>query len=182
MDDLENSYACGLDLGTTFSCIGVFKNGGVEIIPNTFGDRITPSIVTILDENRILKGEETIENLVKDYDSSIYAIKRFIGRDFKDPNVKEEIEKENFPFRITENSKSNHLIVEVEKNGKKFEFNLEEISAFLVRKMVDNAEDYLKRKVKKLVITVPANFNDAQRQCTKQAIELAGIEVLRTGQ
>ena len=179
MDDLENSCACGLDLGTTFSCIGVFKNGGVEIIPNTFGDKITPSIVTILDENRILKGEETIENLVKDYDSSIYAIKRFIGRDFKDPNVKREIEKENFPFRITENSKSNHLFVEVEKNGKKIEFNLEEISAFLVRKMVDNAEEYLKRKVKKLVITVPANFNDAQRQCTKQAIELAGLEVLR---
>ena len=179
MDDLENSYACGLDLGTTFSCIGVFKNGGVEIIPNTFGDRITPSIVTILDENRILKGEETIENLVKNYDSSIYAIKRFIGRDLEDPNVKKEIEKENFPFKITENSKSKHLSVEIEKNGKKIEFNLEEISSFLVRKMVDNAEEYLKRKVKKLVITVPANFNDAQRQCTKQAIELAGLEVLR---
>ena len=81
-------YACGLDLGTTFSCIGVFKNGGVEIIPNRNGDKITPSIVTIIDEKNILKGEETMEYLVKNYDSSIYAIKRFIGRDFNDQKVK----------------------------------------------------------------------------------------------
>ena len=179
MEELEDSYACGLDLGTTFSCIGVFKNGGVEIIPNRNGDKITPSIVTIIDKNTILKGEETIDHLVRDYDSSIYAVKRFIGRDFKDPNVKKEIEKENFPFNITENSETNHIVIEVEKNGEIMEFNLEEISSFIIRKMVDNAEDYLKRKINKLVITVPANFNDAQRKSTKQAAELAGLEVLR---
>ena len=179
MEELEDSYACGLDLGTTFSCIGVFKNGGVEIIPNRNGDKITPSIVTIIDKNTILKGEETIDHLVRDYDSSIYAVKRFIGRDFKDPNVKKEIEKENFPFNITENSETNHIVIEVEKDGEIMEFNLEEISSFIIRKMVDNAEDYLKRKINKLVITVPANFNDAQRKSTKQAAELAGLEVLR---
>ena len=93
---MEDEYAIGLDLGTTFSCIGVYRNGGVEIIPNRNGDRTTPSIVTILNQNKILKGEETLEYLVKDYDSSIYAIKRFIGRDFNDSNVKKEINKENF--------------------------------------------------------------------------------------
>ena len=112
MEDLEDSYPCGLDLGTTFSCIGIFKNGGVVIIPNKNGDKITPSIITVLDENTILKGEETIDHLVKDYDSSIYAVKRFIGRDFKDPKVKEEIKKENLPFNITENSETHHLVIE----------------------------------------------------------------------
>ena len=172
-------YACGLDLGTTFSCIGVFKNGGVEIIPNRNGDKITPSIVTVIDENKILKGEETMEYLVKNYDSSIYAIKRFIGRDFNDKNLKDEINYENFPFIIKENSSTKHIVVEVNKNGKKLQFNLEEISSFVIRKMVDNAEEYLKSKINKLVITVPANFKDQQRNCTKQAAELAGLEVLR---
>ena len=179
MVELEDSYACGLDLGTTCSCIGVFKNGGVIIIPNKNGDKITPSIVTILDEDTILKGEETINHLVKDYDSSIYAVKRFIGRDLKDPKVKEEIKKENFPFTITENSETNHLEIEITKKGKIMSFNLEEISSFVIRKMVDNAEEFLKRKIKKLVITVPANFTDPQRKATKQAAELAGLEVLR---
>ena len=172
-------YACGLDLGTTFSCIGAFKNGGVEIIPNRNGDKITPSIVTVIDENNILKGEETMEYLVKNYDSSIYAIKRFIGRDFNDQKVKDEIDYEKFPFTITQNSETNHIVVEINKNGKKIQYNLEEISSFVIRKMVDNAEEYLKSKINKLVITVPANFNDSQRKCTKQAAELAGIEVLR---
>ena len=120
-----------------------------------------------------------MDHLVRDYDSSIYAIKRFIGRDFKDPKVKEEIEKENFPFTITENSETNHLVVEIEKNGQLIQFTLEEISSFIIRKMVDNAEEYLKRKINKLVITVPANFTDAQRKATKQAAELAGLQVLR---
>ena len=178
MDELEDGYACGLDLGTTFSCLGVFKNGGVEIIPNRNGDKITPSIVTILD-GKILKGEETLDYLVKNYDTSIYAIKRFIGRDYNDPKVKEEINKENFPFKITENSETKHLVVEINQNGEIIDFNLEEISSFVISKMVENAEEFLKRKIKKLVITVPANFNDSQRKCTKQAAELAGVEVIR---
>ena len=179
MVELEDGYACGLDLGTTFSCIGVFKNGGVEIIPNRNGDKTTPSIVTILDENSILKGEEALEHLVKNYDSSIYAIKRFIGRDLNDPKVKEEIKYENFPFNITQDKDTNRLVVEINKNGKNLKFNLEEISSFVIRKMVENAEEYLNQKIKKLVITVPANFSDSQRNSTRQAAELAGVEVIR---
>ena len=179
MEDLEDEYACGLDLGTTFSCIGVYKNGGVEIIPNKNGEKTTPSIVTILDKENILRGEEAMDHLVKDYDSSIYDIKRFIGRDFNDVNIKEELKLENLPFSIIPDEKNNYPVVEINKNNEKIRFTLEEITSFLIGKMVESAENFLEKKVNKLVITVPANFNDAQRNCTKQAAKLAGIEVLR---
>ena len=176
---MEDSYALGLDLGTTFSCIGVYRNGEVEIIPNRNGDRITPSVVTILDNDTVLKGEETLDYLVKNYDSTIFAIKRFIGREFNDEKVQEDIKKENFPFKIIGDSQGKNPIVEVTKNNEKIQFTLEEISSFVIRKLVDNAEKYLGRPVTKLVITVPANFDNAQRNCTKQAAQLANIEVLR---
>ena len=179
MAELEEGYALGLDLGTTYSCIGVYRNGGVEIIPNRNGDKTTPSIVTVLNKDEILRGEEALGHLVKDYDSSIYAIKRFIGRKFDDAKIKEEISKEKFPFKIVEDKTGKYPLVLIDKNKQKIEFTLEEISSFVIRKMVDNAELYLGKKVNKLVITVPANFNDAQRNCTKQAAQLAGVEVLR---
>ena len=179
MSELQDGYALGLDLGTTFSCIGVYRNGGVEIIPNRNGDKTTPSIVTIIDEKTILKGEETYQHLVKDYDSSIYAIKRFIGRDFKDKKVKEEINIENFPFKIVGDKDGKFPIVAINKSNKEMKFTLEEISSYIIRKMADSAEDYLGKKVNKLVITVPANFTDGQRKCTENAAKLAGIEVLR---
>ena len=179
MDDLQEGYALGLDLGTTYSCIGVYRNGGVEIIPNRNGERTTPSIVTILDPTKVLKGEDTLDHLVKDYDSSIYAIKRFIGRKINDKEVMKEIDKEHFPFKIVPDENGKFPIVLIDRGGKKITFTLEEISSFVIRKMVDSAEAYLGKKVNSLVITVPANFNDAQRNCTKQAANLAGIKVLR---
>ena len=176
---MEDRYALGLDLGTTFSCIGVYKNGEVEIIPNRNGDKITPSIVTIIDDETILKCEDALGYLVKNYDSSIYAIKRFIGRDYNDKQVQEDIKKENFPFQIVGDPKSKNPLVKVIKNNKEIKFTLEEISSFVIKKLVENAEKYLGGRVDKLVITVPANFNNAQRNCTKQAALLADIEVLR---
>ena len=179
MDDLQDGYALGLDLGTTYSCIGVYRNGGVEIIPNKMGEKTTPSIVTIVDDKTILAGEETLEYLVKDYDSSIYAIKRFIGRKIADKDVKDEINKEHFPFNIVGDKEGKSPLVLVNKNNKDIKYTLEEISSFVIRKMVDSAEAFLGKKVNSLVITVPANFNDAQRNCTKQAAILAGVKVLR---
>ena len=179
MDELQDGYALGLDLGTTFSCIGVYRNGGVEIIPNRDGEKTTPSIVTIVDENTILKGEETYQHLVKDYDSSIYAIKRFIGRDYKDKEVKEEINIENFPFKIVGDKDGKFPMVVINKKNKEMKFTLEQISSFVIRKMADSAEAFLGKKVRKLVITVPANFTDGQRKCTEKAAQLAGIKVLR---
>ena len=179
MDDLQDGYALGLDLGTTYSCIGVYRNGGVEIIPNKMGEKTTPSIVTIVDDKTILAGEETLEYLVKDYDSSIYAIKRFIGRKIADKDVKDEINKEHFPFNIVGDKEGKSPLVLVNKNKKDIKYTLEEISSFVIRKMVDSAEAFLGKKVNSLVITVPANFNDAQRKCTEQAAKLAGVKVLR---
>jgi L1 cell adhesion molecule like protein len=179
MSELEEDCALGLDLGTTFSCIGVYRNGGVEIIPNGNGEKITPSIVTILDKDTILRGEETLKYLVQNFDSTIYAIKRFIGRDIQDIKVQEDLKKENFPFKIIPDLKGKNPLVEVTKNNQKIQFTLEEISSFVIKKLVENAEKYLKNKVSKLVITVPANFNNAQRNCTEQAAKLADIEVLR---
>ena len=175
MDEL----ALGLDLGTTYSCIGVYRNGGVEIIPNRNGEKTTPSIVTILDPDTVLKGEETLNKLVQEYENSIYAIKRFIGRKLIDKDVLDEITKENFPFKIVGDESGMRPLIIVDKNNQEKSFTLEEISSFIIRKMVDNAEIYLNKKVTKLVITVPANFTDAQRNATKFAAQLAGVEVLR---
>ena len=122
MVDSYDDMAIGLDLGTTFSCIGVYRNGGVEIIPNKEGDRTTPSIITILDENTILRGEETMEYLVSKDDCTIYDIKRFIGRDLNNEEVKKELEKENFPFKIISNKKNNSSLIEVNKNNKIIHF------------------------------------------------------------
>ena len=175
MDEL----ALGLDLGTTYSCIGVYRNGGVEIIPNRNGEKTTPSIVTIVDSDTVLKGEETLDNLVQEYENSIYAIKRFIGRKLIDQDVLDEITKENFPFKIIGDERGMNPLIIVNKNNQEKTFTLEEISSFIIRKMVDNAEAYLNKKVTKLVITVPANFTDAQRNSTKFAAQIAGVEVLR---
>ncbi len=179
MSYLDEDIPIGLDFGTTFSCIGVYRNGGVEIIPNTIGEKTTPSIVTIIDEDNILKGEETLEHLVKDYDSTIYAVKRFIGRDLKDEKVKEEIKIKDFPYNIKFDEINRYPVVEVNRNNKNLHFTFEEISSFIIRKMIENAENYLNEKVKKVVITVPANFNDAQRKCIKQAATLSDVEVIR---
>ena len=179
MVDLCDDLPFGLDIGMTFCCFGVFKNGGVEIIPNKEGERTTPSIITILDENSILRGEETMEYLVKNYDSTIYNIKRYIGKDLNNEKIKEELKKENFPFKIISNKENNSSLIEVNKNNKIIQFTFEEISSFIIGKMIESAEEYLNKKVKKLVITVPANFNDAQRNCTKQAALLAGAEAIR---
>ena len=176
MDNLEDEYAIGLDLGTTFSCIGVYKDGKVEIIPNSIDEKITPSIVILTKDSNILVGEDTIEFLVQYYDSCIYEIKRLIGRKFSDKDIKKEIKK--LPFNVI-NLNDGSPGIEININGIPIRYNPVEISSFIIKKMVHNAENYLKKKITKLVITVPAYFNDSQRKLTKQAAELVGLKVLR---
>lgn len=175
MSELEEDYAIGLDLGTTFSCIGVYRKGGVEIIPNKNGEKTTPSVVIITDSS-ILVGEETTDFLVKNYDSCIYEVKRLIGRKFNDKEVQTEISK--LPFKIIK-ADQDSADIEVTINGKKKTYSPVEISSFIIKKMVKNAEAYLNKKINKLVITVPAYFNDSQRKLTKQAAELVGLKVIR---
>ncbi len=177
MDTLGDEYAIGLDLGTTFSCIGVYRNGKVEIIPNKKDEKTTPSIVIIDKNSDILVGEDTEENLVKNYNTCIYEIKRFIGRKFSDKEVKKELEK--LPFKIIGSEDDDSPIIEVINNGIPITYNPVEISSFIIKKMVHTAENYVNKKITKLVITVPAYFSDSQRKLTKQAAELAGLNVLR---
>ena len=172
MEQLEDEYAIGLDLGTTFSCIGVYRNGYVEIIPNRNGEKITPSVVIIGNDSIPLVGEETDEFLVKYYDKFIYESKRLIGRSMNEEEIKQLQEK--FPFQIVKSKNGNFPEIKINNQT----FSQKEISSYIIKKMVSNAEQYLNKHIKKLVITVPANFNNSQRSLTKQAAEALGLEVL----
>ena len=179
MEQLEDEYAIGLDLGTTFSCIGVYRNGWVEIIPNKNGEPITPSVVIIANDKPIV-GEDTTKFLVQNYDSCIYEVKRLIGRAISEKELKEL--RKRLSFKIVtphSNKKDNFPEIEIDSNGKTLTYTPVEISSYIIKQMVYNAEQYLKKKITKLVITVPANFNDSQRALTSQAAEALNLKVLR---
>ena len=175
--ELEDEYAIGLDLGTTFSCIGVYRNGWVEIIPNRNGEKITPSVVIISNDEKILVGEETTDFLVQNYDSCIYEVKRLIGKKISEEERKQLQEK--FPFQIVTSNKGNFPEIKINSNGKEVIYSPVEISSLIIKKMVFNAEKYLGKTITQLVITVPAYFNDSQRALTRQAAEALGLKVLR---
>ena len=164
----------GIDLGTTFSCIGVYRNAAVEIIPNEKGDRTTPSVVSFLDGD-IYVGEQTEYKRLKDPKNKIYAVKRIIGRNFDDEEVQEDIRA--FSYKIV----SDHLgrpVIEVNSNGIK-RYSPEQIAAKILAKLKQSAESFLGHNIKKVVITVPAYFTERQKQATKNAGEIAGLEVIK---
>ena len=164
----------GIDLGTTFSCIGVYRNAAVEIIPNEKGDRTTPSVVSFLDGD-IYVGEQTEYKRLKDPKNKIYAVKRIIGRNFDDEEVQEDIRA--FSYKIV----SDHLgrpVIEVNSNGIK-RYSPEQIAAKILAKLKQSAESFLGQNIKKVVITVPAYFTERQKQATKNAGEIAGLEVIK---
>jgi len=165
----------GIDLGTTYSCVGVFKNGRVEIIANDQGNRITPSYVAFTAENERLIGDAAKNQLTTNPENTVFDAKRLIGREFQDPHVQKDIK--TFPFRVT--GKSNKPSIEVEVNGQVKSFAPEEVSAMVLTKMKETAQAYLGKNVTHAVITVPAYFNDAQRQATKDAGLIAGLTVMR---
>ena len=173
---MEDDYAIGLDLGTTYSCIGVYRNGGVEIIPNSMGEKITPSVV-IFDGDDILVGEDTTDILVKHFDNCIYEVKRLIGLDLTKKENEEEIKK--LPFKVVKSNNKNTADIEVKIKGEKKYFSPVEISSLIIKKLVHNAETYLKKKIKKLVITVPAYFNEDQKKMTSQAASMLNLEVVK---
>ncbi len=164
----------GIDLGTTYSCVGIFKNGHVEIIPNELGNRITPSIVSFTDEERLV-GEAAKNQGAINPKRTVYSVKRLIGRKYNDKEV--QLDKKLLPYDIINKDGKPYIQVEV-KNEKKI-YSPEEISAQILIKMKNIAENYLGKDVKNAVITVPAYFNDSQRQSTKDAGMIAGLNVLR---
>jgi L1 cell adhesion molecule like protein len=167
--------AIGIDLGTTYSCVGVWQNERVEIIANDQGNRTTPSYVSFTDTERLI-GDAAKNQSSMNPINTIFDAKRLIGRKFKDPTVQNDIKQ--WPFKVIEKEDGKPFIQVSYKDEMK-EFRPEELSAMILVKMKETAEGFLNEKVKKAVITVPAYFNDAQRQATKDAGVIAGMEVLR---
>ena len=166
----------GIDLGTTYSCVGVFKNGRVEIIANDQGNRITPSYVAFTSEGERLIGDAAKNQLTSNPENTVFDAKRLIGREWGDSSVQHDAK--YFPFKLLEKNKKPHIHVKTGE-GKTQDFAAEEISAMVLTKMKETAEAYLGKKVTHAVVTVPAYFNDAQRQATKDAGTISGLNVMR---
>ena len=169
-----SNVAIGIDLGTTYSCVGVYMNGKVEIIANDMGERTTPSYVGFNDVERLI-GMAAKNAASSNPTNTVYDAKRMIGRNYSEKAVQDNLK--HFSFNVVDRNDKPKIQVTF-KNEEK-EFTPEEISAMILTKMKQTAEDYLGHPVKNAVVTVPAYFNDAQRQATKDAGVIAGLNVLR---
>lgn len=167
--------AIGIDLGTTYSCVGVWQNDRVEIIANDQGNRTTPSFVSFNETERLI-GDAAKAQAVSNVNNTIFDAKRLIGRKYSDSSVQADLK--HLTYNVSNGKDGRPLINVTTKDGSK-EFHAEEISSMVLTKMKETAESFLGKEVKKAVITVPAYFNDAQRQATKDAGAIAGLEVLR---
>ena len=160
----------GIDLGTTYSCVGVMKNGNVEIIANDQGNRTTPSYVAFTETERLI-GEAAKNQAAMNPNNTIFDAKRLIGRQFTDVTVQSDMK--HWPFKIVD--ELSKPMIQVEFQGQPKKFSAEEISSMVLIKMKNTAETYLGETVKDAVVTVPAYFNDQQRQATKDASTIAGL-------
>ncbi|CAM8952280.1 unnamed protein product [Rhodiola kirilowii] len=167
--------AIGIDLGTNYSCVGVWQNGRVEIIANDIGNRTTPSYVAFTDSERLI-GDAAMNQAVMNPINTVFDSKRLIGRKFSDPSVQSDMKL--WPFKVIAGPSDKPMIV-VDYKGEENQFVAEEISSMVLFKMQKIAEAYLGSTVKNVVVSVPSYFNDSQRQATKDAAVIAGLNVLR---
>lgn len=178
MSNTENSksskLSVGIDLGTTFSCVGIYRGGRVEIIANDQGNRTTPSFVSFTSEERLI-GDAAKSMASSNPKNTVYDAKRLIGRNYNDKHMQEEMK--HFSYDVVD--KNNKPVIQVEYKNETKQFTPEEISSMILYKMKEIAEAYLGEPVKDVVITVPAYFNDSQRQATKDAGVICGLNVLR---
>lgn len=165
----------GIDLGTTYSCVGIWKNNTVEIIANDQGDRTTPSYVAFTETERLI-GPAAKNQAAQNAKNTVFDAKRLIGRSFNDEVVQDDIK--HFPYKVKP-SNDGKPVIEVDFKGEKKVFQPEEISSMVLTKMKETAEAFLGYEVSDAVITVPAYFNDSQRQATKDAGQIAGLNVKR---
>ena len=166
--------AIGIDLGTVYSCVGICENGTVEIIPNENGNRITPSYVAFTNDRRLV-GDEAKSQLSTNLENTVFHAKRLIGRDFDEFHIKSYMKE--WPFKVVQRDEK--LKIQVHFRNQIELFTPEEIASMILTKMKNIAESHLGRNISDAVITVPASFNDRQRQATKDAGCLAGFNVLR---
>lgn len=171
---MVKSPAVGIDLGTTYSCVGVWQHGKVEIIANDQGNRTTPSYVAFTDTERLL-GDAAKNQVAMNPSNSVFDAKRLIGRRYDDPKIQQDIK--HWPFKVINDGGKPKI--QVEYKGERKTFAPEEISSMVLTKMKEIAEAYLGTTIKNAVITVPAYFNDSQRQATKDAGAIAGLNVMR---
>jgi L1 cell adhesion molecule like protein len=164
----------GIDLGTTYSCVGVWQNDHVEIIANDQGNRTTPSYVSFTADERLI-GEASKSSIASNPKNTVFDAKRLIGQKFNDPTTQSDMK--HFTYDVID--KDNKPYIQVDFRGETKLFSPEEISAMILMKMKEIAEAYLNEKVTDAVITVPAYFNDSQRQATKDAGTISGLNVLR---
>jgi L1 cell adhesion molecule like protein len=172
---MTEKVAIGIDLGTTYSCVGCWKNNNVEIIANEQGNRTTPSYVAFTDSERLI-GVAAKNQVSMNTKNTVFDAKRLIGRKFSDEDVKKDMK--HWPFRVSADSNDKPVIT-VDYKGEEKTMKPEEISSMILSKMKATAENFLGKVVDSAVITVPAYFNDAQRQATKDAGTIAGLNVLR---
>eukprot|EP01006_Ploeotia_vitrea_P043169 TRINITY_DN66697_c7_g2_i1.p1 TRINITY_DN66697_c7_g2~~TRINITY_DN66697_c7_g2_i1.p1 ORF type:complete len:657 (-),score=444.80 TRINITY_DN66697_c7_g2_i1:880-2850(-) len=173
-DDQKTGPSIGIDLGTTYSCVGVWKNNNVQIIANDQGNHTTPSYVAFTDTERLI-GEAAKNQAAMNPDNTVFDAKRLIGRRFNEQAVQQDMKM--WPFKVIE--KDSKPMIQVVYKGETKVFSPEEISSMVLTKMRQTAEAFLGESVKNAVITVPAYFNDSQRQATKDAGTIAGLNVLR---
>jgi heat shock protein 1/8 len=167
--------AIGIDLGTTYSCVGIYRNGQVQIISNDQGSNTTPSWVCFNDTERLI-GDGAKTQSIRNSTNTIYESKRLIGRKFTDESVQKDIK--NFSYNVISDS-NNNPVINIDYKGEKKQFSPTEIASMILSKMKEIAESYLGEKVDSAVITCPAYFDNNQRQATKDAGAIAGLDVIR---
>src|SRR5689334_23571955 len=164
--------AIGIDLGTSYSCVSIIENGKPMVIPNEWGERTHASVVSFLEDGTVLVGNSAKRNIITNAENTVYSAKRLIGRFYFSDEVKKA--QAVMPYKIIE-GENNSVRIQIRENV----FSLPEISALVLKEMKAIVENYLGHEVKKAVVTVPAYFNDNQRQATKDAGRIAGLNVLR---
>src|SRR5438477_4938639 len=164
--------AIGIDLGTSYSCVSIIENAQTAVIPNEWGERTHASVVSFLEDGTVLVGNSAKRNIITNADNTVYSAKRLIGRFYFSDEVKKA--QAVMPYKIIE-GENNSVRIQIRENV----FSLPEISALVLKEMKAIVENYLGHEVKKAVVTVPAYFNDNQRQATKAAGRIAGLNVLR---
>ena len=176
MVDQEEDIAIGIDLGTTYSCVAVWKNNKVDVIPNDVGERTTPSVVSFTNKERLI-GKAGKDQITKNFQNTVYDAKRLIGRLFDDKIVQDDMK--HWPFKVVKCPRTGKPKIQVNYLNEVKTFYAEEISSMVLQKLKQTAKDFLGKEVVDAVVTVPAYFNDSQRQATKDAGRIAGLNVLR---